>query len=336
MAEHITKANSKSSYRIGAVANITGLSTHSIRAWERRYNLRLGQRSAGGTRSYTDQDVVLLSLLKALTDRGEAIGDVAHLPEHELRDRLKKHEAAQGEINDCAIPASLIDFEYFAKAIVLGEDLAEYLGCGAAAGDRWKTCWQFNTMDALWGGLSATSPDVLLTRLKTIEPNPTAFLDQWHQRAKNVLVIVFYEFNKSSTLTSMSDWGAKLIKWPVDVGSLSQLIPDYCMLHRLKQFQLNKGDTIIPRGSDSDSQRIFSDVQLMELKAMSSNIECECPNHLASILFELNAFEEYSQKCVGDNDSAALHSKLVKQIASARVSLEKMLLELCRHENLKI
>lgn len=335
MPDSTNKAHSRATYRIGAVANITGLSTHSIRAWERRYDLKLGQRSSGGTRSYTDKDVVLLSLLKALTDQGHAISEVAQLPEYELRERLRKHETAQGRVNGTAIPTSWIDFDRFAKAIVLGDDLADYLERGVTAGDRWQTCWKFDDMEALWNGLDKTSPDVLLTRLKTLGPDPHAFLDRWNEQAKDVLVIVFYEFNKSSMLTSLSGRGVKLMRWPVDAGSFSQHIPDFCLLHRLRHLQQNQEDDTVADAGDRPLDRLFTDTQLMDLKLASSKIDCECPNHLASLVFELNAFEAYSRNCVGDDEAAALHMKLAEQTAQLRASMERMLLEVCRHENLK-
>ena len=64
-------------YRVGTVAQLTGLSPDTIRAWERRYATVAPRRSAGGTRLYSDEDVVRLQLMKALTDCGDAIGAIA-------------------------------------------------------------------------------------------------------------------------------------------------------------------------------------------------------------------------------------------------------------------
>lgn len=76
-------------YKIGAVSNITGLTPHLIRAWERRYGLDIAQRSEGGTRLYTEKGITLLALLRDLINKGDAIGEVANLSEEELRERLK-------------------------------------------------------------------------------------------------------------------------------------------------------------------------------------------------------------------------------------------------------
>lgn len=72
-------------YRIGIVARMTGLSAHTIRVWERRYAVVTPDRADGGDRRFSDADVTRLRLLKRLTDAGHSIGNVAHLPDDELR-----------------------------------------------------------------------------------------------------------------------------------------------------------------------------------------------------------------------------------------------------------
>ena len=79
-------------YKIGAIAAITGLSTHTIRAWERRYGLELADRTEGGTRLYSDQSLERLKLIKQLLDRGESISVLTNLTILELEERLERHE----------------------------------------------------------------------------------------------------------------------------------------------------------------------------------------------------------------------------------------------------
>jgi len=74
-------------YSLGAVARLTGLSPHVLRAWERRYEAVTPLRTPGGTRRYRESDVARLRLLAAATGAGHPIGDVAKLSEAELRRR---------------------------------------------------------------------------------------------------------------------------------------------------------------------------------------------------------------------------------------------------------
>ncbi|NJN64575.1 MAG: MerR family transcriptional regulator, partial [Acidobacteria bacterium] len=77
-------------YRIGAVARLTGISTDTIRAWERRYNLISPTRTDSGLRVYSLDDIERLLLVKKLKDRGESVGDVARLPLEDLERRLDR------------------------------------------------------------------------------------------------------------------------------------------------------------------------------------------------------------------------------------------------------
>jgi DNA-binding transcriptional MerR regulator/methylmalonyl-CoA mutase cobalamin-binding subunit len=72
-------------YTIGTLAGLTGLSAHTIRAWERRHGALSPDRTDTNRRVYADQDVERLSLLRKLVEAGHSIGQVAHLPTEQLR-----------------------------------------------------------------------------------------------------------------------------------------------------------------------------------------------------------------------------------------------------------
>lgn len=80
------------SYSLGAVGRLTGLSAHVLRAWERRYQAVVPLRTEGGTRRYRESDVARLRLLSAAVSAGHPIGDVAGLPDDELRRRVEQLE----------------------------------------------------------------------------------------------------------------------------------------------------------------------------------------------------------------------------------------------------
>lgn len=62
---------------ISAVAEKTGLTTHVIRAWERRYGAVEPGRSDGNQRLYSEQDVHRLWLLRRAVDQGHSLQEVA-------------------------------------------------------------------------------------------------------------------------------------------------------------------------------------------------------------------------------------------------------------------
>jgi len=75
---------------IGVVTQRTGLTSHALRAWERRYGAVEPGRSEGGHRLYSDADIGRLRLLHELTLHGHQIGRIADLPGSELRELLRE------------------------------------------------------------------------------------------------------------------------------------------------------------------------------------------------------------------------------------------------------
>ncbi|MFH2050431.1 MAG: MerR family transcriptional regulator [bacterium] len=66
------------------VAKRTGLSPHLIRIWEKRYGAVNPKRTDSGHRLYSDENIERLILLQRATHTGEAIGQIAKLPDEEL------------------------------------------------------------------------------------------------------------------------------------------------------------------------------------------------------------------------------------------------------------
>ena len=78
--------SSEPRYPIGVVARRTGLTTHAIRVWERRYGAITPSRTEGNRRLYSDHDVEKLRLLHDLTSAGHAISQMAGLNVMALRE----------------------------------------------------------------------------------------------------------------------------------------------------------------------------------------------------------------------------------------------------------
>ena len=71
-------------FPIGFVSLHTGLSTHVIRAWERRYHAVSPQRSATGRRLFTQSDIDRLVLLRRVIQNGHSISHIAGLDRAQL------------------------------------------------------------------------------------------------------------------------------------------------------------------------------------------------------------------------------------------------------------
>ena len=71
-------------FTIKAVAQATGLTVETLRAWERRYEVVRPSRDASGRRTYSAADVARLRLLRTATELGHTISRLASLGEEDL------------------------------------------------------------------------------------------------------------------------------------------------------------------------------------------------------------------------------------------------------------
>ena len=79
-------------YPMRVVTRMTGLSAERLRAWETRHGAVEPQRTPGGSRRYTEDDVERLRLLRLATEAGHRIGDLADLETDALRTRAVGNE----------------------------------------------------------------------------------------------------------------------------------------------------------------------------------------------------------------------------------------------------
>jgi DNA-binding transcriptional MerR regulator/methylmalonyl-CoA mutase cobalamin-binding subunit len=84
-----------SRYPIRAVAKITGLSLDTLRAWERRYQAVVPERTDRG-RQYGAPQIERLLLLGQLVQKGHAIGQIASLSDQELQNLLAQQPGHPG------------------------------------------------------------------------------------------------------------------------------------------------------------------------------------------------------------------------------------------------
>jgi DNA-binding transcriptional MerR regulator len=70
---------SRGIYSIGAVSRMLGISQPAIRSWEDRYGLVVAQRSEGGRRLYTREQVEQLRFIKERLDEGLGAADAHRL-----------------------------------------------------------------------------------------------------------------------------------------------------------------------------------------------------------------------------------------------------------------
>lgn len=82
----------KAHHSIKVVSRKTGLSSHVIRIWQKRYGAVEPKRTATNRRLYSDAEIERLILLRQATAAGHSIGNIAKLPLARLKSLVGKAE----------------------------------------------------------------------------------------------------------------------------------------------------------------------------------------------------------------------------------------------------
>ena len=78
----------KKEFGINVISNACGVKPHTIRTWEKRYQVFTPERSEGGQRLYSENDLTKAKLIVALIEQGHTISNLARHPLQELRSLL--------------------------------------------------------------------------------------------------------------------------------------------------------------------------------------------------------------------------------------------------------
>jgi len=149
---------------IAVVARRTGLSTHVIRVWERRYGAVQPMRGPRNRRLYSEADIDRLCLIRRVTEEGHSVGQVAQLPKEEL-ERL-----VESSLERTYAPK----VSGIVKALGVATQPAEVVRACLGAVDRLDA-------QALWDELMAAHIALSLPLLieEVVVPFMTALGEQW-------------------------------------------------------------------------------------------------------------------------------------------------------------
>jgi DNA-binding transcriptional MerR regulator len=293
-------ASTPPGFNIGAVARLTGIARERIRIWERRYGAVTPHRDAANNRLYSQEDVDRLLLIRRLVDAGHAIGQIARLTRAELEAR---HAAGLPPGLPAAGPEQALVFG------VEGESLAREIG-------RWGVPAVAAVPDAgaatRW--LAESAADLIVASCPTLTGPDLAAILQLRRVAPGAAVMVVYRFAPHRLLDQLARIGIRSAKAPLE--------PD----------DLRVADTLAPSTHHAPAtvhdyrRRQFGAADLQRLAAREDIVACECPRHLANLVRDLQAFEDYTLACETANPAdAVLHREVYDVIARARSLVEDAL-----------
>jgi len=329
-------------YRIGAVARLTGIPPDTLRVWERRYSVVTPIRSEAGTRLYSADDVGRLSMIKRLVDNGDAISHVARLSLDDLRERvrgLSLRPLDDAETRPC-------------RVAILGPVLPDLLaaelrgGHGHAGhhhrrrndhdgrGDPLDLVGLFRDEAHFRAEARALDLDLVLLEMPTLHPDQLPRVSDLVAASGAARALIVYQFASRPVLERLEAQRIATRRAPLDAAELRR----WCSVNPPTAGEAEALDVLghlelsapIPR-------RRYDSATLARIAAASSTVRCECPHHLVQLVSSLVAFETYSQECESRNpDDAAMHAFLHAATAHARATLESALARVIEAEGIAL
>ena len=315
-------------YGIGAVAKLTGLSDHTIRVWERRYGAVIAKRAANGRRVYEPADVEKLGLLKALTDQGLSIGQIAG----DTLDALRERADSLAQIAPARVPETI-------GIAVLGEYLPGQLLDNKRNIAPLEILVADTSRDRFEADLARHKVDVVVVESPVLDDTVTRQLSELMEHAGAARGVLAYRFGRARDVEHAGGSTVVTVRTPVDVLELrSTILGAYSSMAAVPATGAKVADT---QATDWQfdgpvAPRRFNNKQLSRLARASTAIDCECPHHLAQLVGDLTAFEIYSAQCANrDDEDAALHRYLHQTTAEARALIEVALARVAEAEGIE-
>lgn len=279
---------------IGTVARLVELTTHVIRAWEKRYQLNLAQRDAKGRRLYSLSDVEHLRLLKSAVDQGIRISDAVAMSFHQLTQILNtKDEKPETGDSWIVFGAHLVHQLFNLKP------KTQYKVANSLV-EIQQSCIKNNGLKNIWIYLSDIND--------SIEHFLYDLLIQYDQ---NIHITLFLQSNQTQVQSRLAATSIKLITEPLSHELLTQSVEQ--LEQSTKAQQVSQ-----PSGIDMD-----------RLASLSTNLYCDCPRHVAELYQQTRSFIDYTENCekLSPKDMA-MHrfiSAQLAQIESLLISIAKQM-----------
>ena len=315
------------SYRIGAMSKLAGIPVPTLRVWESRYGAFSPVKTDGQHRMYAEEDLLRATLLKQLCDAGHTISTIANLDAQALHQLHRKHQSAHALNVQSPTSRSL-------TVAVVGLGLAGRIESKKFALNFQEKSLQvvdiFDDLETAKIDTLARPVEILLIKANTLHEIVMQDID--HITSKNSIaqVIVLYNFGRDPVAQAMRKAGMLVRREPISDYELAELMQNVMWVGTPQTLVQSDTSTTIPA-------RKYSDQTLARVAAISTNVLCECPSHIAEIISQLTSFEQYSQECLNTSiDDAQFHAYLASVSGSARALFEQALERVAQHEGIEL
>ncbi|MEM7407498.1 MAG: MerR family transcriptional regulator [Pseudomonadota bacterium] len=313
------------------MARLVGVSVHTLRKWEERYGAVGPSRTPGGGRRYTREDLDRLILIKKLADRGMSLAELANRPLSELGNIWE-------QLPDAPAPRHTQHARPIRVAVLGGEGFTGPAdnARGDLPGPTQLACvasgW---TLPDLKAALEDRTVDLLIYHVAVVSRSTDLQLASLLNETGIRHALVIYRYATRADLRTLRAPNIAVERAPVNTARAATLAQELLLPHGAGG-TADHGGGVWALGDAYRAPR-FSAAQIATLAGDAPSVECECPRHLAELLSDLHAFEQYSVVCKNRSDEdAELHHYLWQTAAHARALFEDAIERVARAEGIDL
>ena len=208
-----SKGSEEPKYRIGAVCRLTGISQHVLRVWEKRYGAVKPVRSETHRRLYCDNDISRLSLLKALVDRGQAIGSIANLDNDELERRARQSSSIPQATGAAEKPG----------LVLFGDSLA-ITRADCAASETFSLIGHYQDIPDFTAEKPPKRLDVAVVEWPSLQPDSAIEVSRLANRLNAGRLILVYDYAPRRALQRLAKDRITALRSPLDIAALEAVV----------------------------------------------------------------------------------------------------------------
>jgi DNA-binding transcriptional MerR regulator len=315
--------------KIGAVSRLTGLSVHTVRKWEERYGAVTPIRTERGQRLYSLEDVRRLALIRRLTQAGLPLNDIGSASTARLERTADSMAPAADDSLVAQSPPKNV------RAVVMGDTLPAQLNNAKGVAGLLRIVASGDTLASVTAVLGERVADALICELPSVHGSSWSEVEAALTACRLKTAVVVYGFGSSASLNALRRPNVALMRAPIDPGNLQRTV--FGLISEAGGLASDDAS----QDSVSQEEHVpaprFSRKAIARVVTTSPAMQCECPHHIASLLFGLRAFEDYCERCENDNpDDAALHRYLKVTAGISRAAFEEALARVAEAEGIRL
>jgi len=315
-------------HKIGAVSSLSGVPTPTLRIWEARYQCFSPLKTASRHRLYSDDDVLKATLMKRLTEQGHSVSRIAQSSLQELNQLLQQHQGLGTKASEANRSAP------FATVAIVGLPLASRVESKKFTEQLGPTQLRitdiFGTPEEMLQAQLQEQPELLLIQCHSLHAGVQVEIRRLADKSQASHVIVLYSFGQAPVIESLKHWGMIVRREPLPETELSELL--------LATLRVDL-PTIANQGTlhAAIPPRKYDDMALLRVTGISTQVLCECPQHVAELITQLARFEQYSLDCLNKStEDSRIHAQLSAISGTARAMFEDALEMVAQHEGIDL